>query len=60
MLSMRDFYMVGTKMTPRIRVGDDVSRSRVDTTVLVSCGYALDDHVLTDTASHYPFLVADG
>jgi hypothetical protein len=33
--------MVVMKMTLRFRVGDDVSGSRVDTTVHVSCDYAL-------------------
>lgn len=35
MLTVRDFYMVKTKMTPRIRVGDDVLRSRVATLVTI-------------------------
>jgi hypothetical protein len=39
MLPVRDFYMVKTKMTPRIRVGDDVLGSRVATAVPVSCYY---------------------
>jgi hypothetical protein len=40
-LPVRNFYMVETKMTPHIRVGDDVSGSRVATTVPVSCDYVL-------------------
>jgi hypothetical protein len=35
MLLVRDFYTVGTKLVLRIRVGDDVSESRVATTVPV-------------------------
>jgi hypothetical protein len=31
--------MVGTKMTLRIRVGDDIFGSRVATTVPISCDY---------------------
>jgi hypothetical protein len=40
MVPVIDFYMVITKMTPHFRVGDDISRSRVATTVFVSCDYA--------------------
>lgn len=39
MVHVRDFYKVGTKMTLRSRVGDDVPGSRVTTTVPVACGY---------------------
>jgi hypothetical protein len=39
MLPVRVFYMVVTEMTPRFWVGDDVSGSRVATTVPVSCDY---------------------
>jgi hypothetical protein len=39
MLPVRDFYMVKTKMTPRIQVGDDVLGSRVAITVPISCDY---------------------
>lgn len=39
MLHVRDFYMVGKKMTLRNRVGNDVPGSRVTTTVPVACGY---------------------
>lgn len=42
MLPVRGFYMVKTKMTPRIRVGDDVLGSRVATTVPISCDYNLE------------------
>jgi hypothetical protein len=38
-LLMRGFYTVGTKMTLRTWVGDDVSGSRVATTIPVSCDY---------------------
>jgi hypothetical protein len=34
--------MVFTKMTLRFRVGDDVSKSMVASTVSVSCDYGLD------------------
>jgi hypothetical protein len=41
-LPVRDFYMVGTKMIPRIQVGDNISGSRVVTTVPVCCDYDLE------------------
>jgi hypothetical protein len=39
-LLMRGFYTVGTKMTLRTQVGDDVSGSRDATTIPVCCDYA--------------------
>jgi hypothetical protein len=43
MLPVRDFYMGETKMSVCTRVGDDVSGSRVATSVPISCDWCVQD-----------------